>query len=114
MAKRPGKSAPKEPKNSRIWGLFSLVSAMGAAAVARKVLDKGWRLSTGRKPPANPADPDVSLAEAVTWSAVTGATVALARMVAQRRAANYYVKSTGSLPPQLRKDEDPDEPEDEK
>jgi hypothetical protein len=30
--------------------------------------------------------------------------VALARMLAQRRAAGYYVKSTGHLPPNLKKD----------
>ena len=43
--------------------------------------------------------------EAVAWSAATGAAVALARMFAQRRAANYYVKSAGHLPPQLEKDD---------
>ena len=33
---------------------------------------------------------------------LTGAMVALARMVAQRRAASYYARSTGHLPPGLR------------
>jgi len=92
------------PKGSKVWSVFSLVAALGAASVARKVLDKGWRASTGRKPPANPADPDVEVWEAVTWAALTGASVALVRMLAQRRAATYYVKSTGHLPPQLAKD----------
>jgi len=94
----------KAPKGSKVWSAFALVSAMGAAAVSRKVLDKGWQAATGRKPPANPADPDVELWEAVTWAAATGAAVALARMFAQRRAASYYVRSTGQLPPQLAKD----------
>lgn len=90
--------------SSKVWSAMSLIAALGSAAVARQVLDKGWRLSTGRKPPANPADPDVHVWEAVAWSVVTGASVAVVRMLAQRRAANYYVKSTGELPPQLEKD----------
>lgn len=94
----------KGSQGSKIWTVFSTVSALGAAAVARKALDKGWQLSTRRKPPANPADPDVQLWEAVAWSAATGAAVAIARMFAQRRAAGYYVKSAGHLPPQLEKD----------
>ena len=94
----------KADKGSKLWAIMSLGSALGAAAVARKLLDKGWQASTGRKPPANPADPDVGVWEAVSWAAVTGAAVALARMFAQRRAASYYARSAGHLPPQLAKD----------
>jgi hypothetical protein len=95
----------KGSKGSKVWTVFSTVSALGAAAVARKALDKGWQVSTRRKPPSNPADPDVQLWEAVAWSAATGAAVALARMFAQRRAAGYYAWSAGHLPPQLQKDD---------
>jgi hypothetical protein len=90
--------------SSKVWTIFSLAAALGAAAVARKTLDKSWKLATGKKPPENPADPDVKLWEAVAWAAVTGACVALDRMLAQRRAASYYARSTGHLPPGLRKD----------
>ena len=37
--------------------------------------------------------------EALTWAAVSGTIVAVARMLATRRAANYYARSTGHLPP---------------
>lgn len=90
--------------SSKVWTVFSLVAALGAATVARKTLDKSWKVATGKNPPENPADPDVQIWEAATWAAVTGAFVALARMAAQRRAASYYTKSTGHLPPELRKD----------
>ena len=63
-----------------------------------------WRAATGKNPPANPADPDVSLGEAVMWAAVSGTLIGVARMLATRRAATYYAKSTGHLPPQLKKD----------
>lgn len=88
--------------SSKVWTVFSLVSAIGAATVARKTIDKSWKTATGKNPPENPADPDTELKEAVAWAAVTGALIALARMLAQRRAAGYYAKSTGHLPPGLR------------
>lgn len=89
---------------SKVWSAFSLVAALGAAAVARKTVDKSWQVATGKKPPENPADPDIDIWEAVAWATVTGAFVALARMYAQRRAASYYQRSTGHLPPELQKD----------
>ena len=90
--------------SSKVWSVFSLVAALGSAAVAKKALDGGWKAATGKQPPANPADPDVDFREAVAWAAISGTLVALAKMFAQRRAAGYDLKSTGELPPPLRKD----------
>ncbi|MFZ2013018.1 MAG: DUF4235 domain-containing protein [Nocardioides sp.] len=92
------------PGGSKIWTAFSLVSALLAAAVAKKALDTGWKAATGKHPPENPADPDVRTGEAVAWAVASGTFVALARMFAQRRAADYYRRSAGHLPPQLAKD----------
>jgi hypothetical protein len=92
-----------EADNSKVWTTMSLVAGLGAAAVTRKLLDRSWKAAAGKNPPENPADPDVSFGEAVLWAAITGAAVALARMLAQRRAASYYTRSTGHLPPGLRK-----------
>ena len=89
---------------SKVWSVFNLATALGAAAVARKTIDTTWQVATGKKPPENPADPDIDVWEAALWAAVTGAFVALARMLAQRRAASYYTRSTGQLPPELRRD----------
>jgi hypothetical protein len=89
---------------SKVWSVFSLVSALGAAAVAKKTIDKSWQVATGKQPPENPADPDVEIWEAVTWAVITGAFIALARMLAQRKAASYYVRSTGHLPGDLKRD----------
>jgi hypothetical protein len=90
--------------SSKLWTVFSLVSALLAAAIAKKTLDTGWRAATGKQPPQNPADPDVHMGEAIAWAVVSGTFVALARMLAQRRAAQYYARSAGHLPPQLEKD----------
>jgi hypothetical protein len=91
--------------SDRVWTAFSLGAGLGAAALTRKLLDQSWRAAAGKNPPENPADPDVGFGEAVLWSALTGALVALARMVAQRRAAGYYARTTGHLPPGLGPDE---------
>jgi len=89
---------------SKVWSVFSLGAALGAAAVAKKTLNTSWKAATGKNPPANPADPDVDVWEAVSWALVSGMAVGLARMLAQRRATSYYVRSTGHLPGQLAKD----------
>lgn len=90
--------------SSKAFTAFSLIAAIGAAAVAKKGLNTSWRAATGKNPPANPADPDVDFKEAFAWAAISGTMIGLARMVAARRAAEYYTKSTGHLPPQLQKD----------
>ena len=89
---------------SKAWSIFSLAAALGAAAVAKKGLTGTWRATTGKNPPANPADPDVDVWEAVAWAAVSGTLIGIARMLATRKAASYYAKSTGHLPPELQKD----------
>lgn len=90
--------------NSKLWAAFSVTAALGAAALAKKGINTGWRAATGKNPPENPADPDVEIWEAVTWAVVSGVFVALARMLAQRKAAGYYQRSTGHLPGQLQRD----------
>jgi hypothetical protein len=90
---------------SKVWTVFSLGAALGAAAIAKKGLNSTWRATTGKNPPANPADPDVDLWEAITWAAVSGTLIAIARMLATRKAAHYYARSTGHLPPDLQADD---------
>ena len=85
--------------SSKICGVFSLVAARVAATAARKALNASWRAATGKPPPANPASPEVQMREALLWAAASGTIVAVARMLATRRAAQYYARSTGHLPP---------------
>jgi hypothetical protein len=68
---------------------------------ARKAMTAGWKLSTGKKPPSNPEHPDVSMGEAVAWAIASGVAVGVARMLASRKAADYYRRSTGHLPANL-------------
>jgi hypothetical protein len=81
------------------WRIFGTASAVTAGIAARKVLVKGWKLTVRDDPPANPQAPGTSWPEAVGWAVASGALMGLARMLATRKAAEYYRKSTGHLPP---------------
>src|SRR6478609_6515815 len=99
------KDKKQKKDSSKMWSILSLVAALGAAAIAKKGLNTSWKAATGKNPPANPADPDVDVWEAVLWATISGTAVGVARMLATRRAAIYYAKSTGHLPPGLQKDD---------
>ena len=86
---------------SKVWTVFGLAATVGATMVARKAMTATWKLSTGKEPPSNPEHPDVSMAEAATWAVASGVAVGLARMLATRKAASYYRRSTGHLPANL-------------
>ena len=86
---------------SKAYPLLGLAATVGATIVARKAMSATWKISTGKEPPSNPEHPDVSMAEAVTWAIASGVAVGLARMLAGRKAADYYRRSTGHLPANL-------------
>lgn len=85
-----------------LWKALASGAAVLAAILARKVLVSGWRGARHAEPPTNPADPTTSWGEAVTWAALTGALVGVARMLAQRGAAQSWNRVTGDLPPGLK------------
>jgi hypothetical protein len=86
---------------SKVWSMMALASTVGAGIAARKAITTSWKVATGKEPPQNPADPDVSLGEAVAWAMFSGVAIGVARMLASRKAANYYRRTTGHLPPNL-------------
>ncbi len=86
---------------SKAYSLLGLAATVGATMAARKAMTAGWKLSTGKKPPSNPEHPDVSMGEALSWAVASGVAVGLARMLASRKAADYYRRSTGHLPANL-------------
>lgn len=83
------------------WKLLGTGGAVVAGMAARKAITSGWQLATGKPPPANPEHPDTTWAEAVGWALLSGAVVGTARMLATRKAAEYYRRSTGRLPPKM-------------
>jgi hypothetical protein len=83
------------------WKILGTGGAVLAGIAARKAVTSAWQLTTGKPPPANPEHPDTTWAEAVGWAVLSGAVVGTARMLATRKAAAYYRRSTGHLPPKM-------------
>src|SRR5215210_908445 len=81
------------------WKLLGGLSAVFAGLAARKLLVKTFTKTTGRNPPANPESPGTSWQEAAVCAVLSGATMGLAPMLATGKAASYYRRSTGHLPP---------------
>ena len=84
-----------------VWKFMGTGAAVVATLLADEALHAGWRMATGKKPPTTPEDPESNLREAVVWAAVSGAVIGLFRLVATRKAAQYYAKSTGELPAEM-------------
>ncbi len=74
----------KEDIGTRV---FNAMTMMAASFVARKAITLAWTKVTGKKPPVNPEDPGVAFVEALTWSVLTGVTVATLRLLATRAVA---------------------------
>lgn len=81
-----------------VWKVLGTGSAILAGVAARKVFMTAWEKGTGNAPPTNPESPDTSWREALGWAVLSGALVGVARMMAARKAAEYYRKSAGHLP----------------
>lgn len=66
-----------------LWTLGAGVATLGAAAIARKLLSKGWKARRGLVP-GTPGDGKTSWGEAVAFSLLSGVVVGLARLLADR------------------------------
>src|SRR3954451_205166 len=99
MSGRPGDQ--EDDVGSLAWKIIGTGSAVLAATAAHKGLSAAWKLATGDDPPTIPEDPDTSWTEAIAWAVLSGVVLGLARLIATRRAAHYYIRSTGELPKAL-------------
>jgi len=81
------------------WRLTAAAFAVPTGIAARKALDAAWRAARHNDPPRNPAAPGTAWAEALAWAAVSGMSIAAARLIAARGAAAAWKSVTGKLPP---------------
>jgi hypothetical protein len=95
------KAARKKEKarGKSAWKLMGSGSAVLAGIATTKALDATWRTATGHRPPTKPESPDIAGREAILWAALSGMAIGVAKTYATRRAAGYWLKSTGELPP---------------
>ena len=66
-----------------------VIAAIGAAWAAQKILASAWKAATGHTPPKPEDEGDVRFAEILVAAAISGAIVALFRVLATRGTAKY-------------------------
>lgn len=70
-------------------------AAVAASFVARKATDGTWSFVTGKEVPDNPDDPDLDIKDAIVFALLSGAIIAVARMLANREATRLVAKTQG-------------------
>lgn len=75
-----------------------------ASLVAKKATDGTWSFVTGKEVPDNPDDPDIDIKEAVLFALLSGALIALARMLANRQTTRALGKMQGKSPAAVAED----------
>lgn len=94
--------AKKKQSGKGVWKMMDKGSTVVAAIVAHRLSTLTWRAATGKKPPTSTRNPELSTTEAVSWAVFAGVVVELSKVLLRRGAANYWVKSTGNLPPGMK------------
>ncbi|HET7173368.1 MAG TPA: DUF4235 domain-containing protein [Nocardioidaceae bacterium] len=101
MARKKKAEHKAQDKGRRLWSLIGMVTKLVSGIAAAKALDAAWRTATGHRPPSSAEHPSLPNREALVWAALSGMAAGVARAYATRRAADYWVRSTGRLPPGL-------------
>jgi hypothetical protein len=84
MPKKGGKGSKKK--------LGAAIASAAAVWLARKGLAFGWRKATGRDVP-DPADPKVTVLEALSWAILAGVTVEATKLFTARATARRLPSS---------------------
>ncbi|WP_226343775.1 DUF4235 domain-containing protein [Agilicoccus flavus] len=82
----------------KVFKLVGAGVAFGATVLARQIATKGWKAVMNEEPPANPEDPDTEMWQALVWAVVSGAVIAIVRLMATRKWTQYFTASTGKRP----------------
>lgn len=83
------------------WKLVLTAFTLVVGLVVNKAVRTAWKLGSGGKPPKSG---EGGYAEVVSWAVASGAAAAAAKLFAERRAAEYWLKSTGYAPPGYEQD----------
>jgi hypothetical protein len=81
------------------WRVVGGASSAVSGSLARRAANSAYTGVRKTDPPANPANPQTTWAEAIIWAALSGAVIGLVRLAVQRAVAHGWVRATGSLPP---------------
>ncbi|WP_051274582.1 DUF4235 domain-containing protein [Cellulomonas sp. URHD0024] len=77
-----------KPQSSFLAKIIGAAATLIAAWLAQKLISSVWKARTGHKPPTPDDKGNANLTEMVTAAAVTGALVAISRVLATHGAAH--------------------------
>lgn len=78
--------------NPTVDKIVGLAAAGVAAIVAQRVVSLVWKASAGHQPPKPEDDGDNAVAEIIAAAAITGAVMAIARVLAARGASRVTAR----------------------
>ncbi|WP_239309618.1 MULTISPECIES: DUF4235 domain-containing protein [unclassified Frankia] len=81
------------------WKIVGGAAGAAAGSAASRTATVAYRKIRKADPPASPAHPETAWADAIGWAVLSGVAIGLGRLTAERVAARWWVKTTGSLPP---------------
>jgi hypothetical protein len=81
------------------WKAVALMSGALAAFATQRALEVPWKAVRGSSPPKVAADRRSSWVDALSWAAVTGVGVGVARLLAVRAAAVVWEAAAQEPPP---------------
>jgi len=81
------------------WTFVRYAAMLAAGLLVERAVTTGWRMASGHKPPVDPEDVDSHVGEVVAYAVLSGALIALARVLAIRGAARAYTKYTAKSIP---------------
>ncbi len=94
-----GAHASTSRGSKQLWKVYSKGATVLSGVLTLRLAQTTWQLATRRKPPIAPEHPDTAVREAIAWAVLSGVTAELVKIAVSRRTAQYWVRSTGNLPP---------------
>lgn len=80
------------------WRVVGTLAGVAAGSATRKLMRTTWQRTKGSDPPTNPAASGVTWADAIGWTLASAVALGLARLIAQRGAAEAWRAATGAYP----------------
>ncbi|NYD86321.1 DUF4235 domain-containing protein [Cellulomonas oligotrophica] len=95
MTDEQQEDAVGDKDQSMVAKMVGLGVTLAAAWVVQKAIDTAWEKSRGHKPPAaDSMDDDIKFSEVAAAAVISGALVALSRVVATRGTARLVGRAT--------------------
>ncbi len=100
-AQAAGASRTQGKGSKQLWKVYSKGATVLSGVLAVQLTRTLWQLATRKKAPNAPEHPDIDIREAIMWAVLTGVTAELVKVAVSRKTAQYWVRSTGNLPPNM-------------